>query len=52
MTPIDEIINQSQMSTSAYVFKNMENNEDEDNRMVISKKKRALLKKARPYVEE
>jgi len=26
-------------------------NEDEDNRMVISKKKRALLKKARPYVE-
>jgi hypothetical protein len=50
MTPIDEIINISHSQN--YGFSNMEShNEDEDNRMVISKKKRALLKKATPYKE-
>ena len=41
------------MQNQSYGFKNMETqNEDQDNRMVIAKKKRALLKKSRPYVEQ
>ena len=53
MTPIDEILSNRQMQNQSYGFKNMETqNEDQDNRMVIAKKKRALLKKARPYVEQ
>ena len=51
MTPIDDILSCTQ--TPSYEFKNMTTqNEEQDNRIMIAKKKRALLKKSRPYVEQ
>ena len=55
MTPIDEIVSNRQMQNQSYGFKSIESqnqNEDQDNRMIIAKKKRALLKKSRPYIEQ